>query len=178
MGDFPGGRIHPPVISTFATEMLGGNLAAGGLGTPASAAWPGANLAIFYPFCLAGFYLVRKLWWANGATATGNVDAGIYTIGGARLTSTGSTAQAGTSVVQSVTLGTPLLLASGSYYMALAASSASATFLRHSIGARALNRFGMAEQTASAFPLPDPITPITMTDTTVALCGIARATVI
>lgn len=90
-----------------------------GSSSAASAAWPSANLAILVPFRLPAPLLVQRLFLLNGATASGNVDIGIYDVAGTRLLSTGSTAQSGTSAVQSVDV-TDTPLAAGVFYLALA----------------------------------------------------------
>lgn len=171
-------RRHKPVICQISIEALGTAYGCEAGGAPGSAVWPAANRAIFVPFALAGQYPVVKVWWANGAAVAGNVDCGVYSVDGTLLLSAGSTAQAGTSIVQSVTLGTPVLLEAGSYYMALAASSASAQFLRQPNATIAgMQLCGMAQQ-ASALPLPATFTLATVASQYVPFFGIASALVI
>lgn len=156
MSDFPAWRYHKPIISTMSKESLRlSHVARASAAAPASTAWGTTNLAIYVPFSVAAPYLVRKCWWLNGTTANGNVDCGVYTWGGARLLSAGATAQAGTSVVQSAApSGGSMLLMPGSYFMALALSSATGTIFARTLGsARAGAILGMAEQT-TAEPLP------------------------
>jgi hypothetical protein len=94
-------------------------------------AWPAANLAIYVPFAIPFQFNVRRVFWVNGSNLTGNADLGVYTRTGARLFSTGATARSGASVTQYTTLGTPLLLSPGDYYMALSATtSATGSFIR------------------------------------------------
>lgn len=177
--DFPGASPSRPVISSVSPESLGMNFRlGGGAVTPASSTWPVANLAVFIPFALRTPYLVKRLWWANGATANGNVDCGIYSAGGTLLTSTGSTAQSGTAVVQSVALGTPLLLSPGAYYMALASSSTTATFIQATNGSiQSEQMCGLAQQ-ASALPLPATATFATIANVKFPFFGFARVAVI
>lgn len=175
--DFPSGSLrHKPTLSTLSAESLGPTFLALGGATPASGAWPAANRAIFVPLTLSAPFRTAKAWWANGATATGNVDCGVYTPGGTLLGSTGSTAQAGTSVVQSATLALTLL--PGNYYLALSLSS-TGTLLRTSglssaVGSPAA---GLA-QMASAFPLPASATLAAVSSSYVPLFGITSSAVI
>lgn len=167
MSDFPYPlRFHLPVITTLSREFgvastwtwptASGNVS----GQPASAAWPGANTAFYASFNMWAPYLVKTLVWWNGATATGNVDCGIFAPDGTLLASAGSTAQSGTSAPQKTALGTPLLLESGSYYLGLVASSASSTFIFTKLGTggtppgwgTALMRAAGGRQMASAGP--------------------------
>lgn len=118
--DFPGQPQVPPIVSTYSVyapagrgrQALGGTIAAG------SIAWPAANRAIYVPMTLPGPCVVRRLFWTNGSTVTGSSEVGVYTRGGVRLCSTGLTAQSGASVLQFVTLGTPVYLDAGVYYLA------------------------------------------------------------
>lgn len=173
--DFPGQGAHLPVISVLSAEALGSGYRLQGGVAPVSNGWVSANRAIYVPFSLSAPYQVSRVWWANGATATGNVDCGIYTIGGTRLASTGSTAQAGTSVVQSVALSQ--LLLPGAYYMALVLSSTSGTILRAALAVVGCQSLGVAQQ-ATALPLPATATFATVASAFMPLFGIASASVI
>lgn len=169
--DFPSVVPARPVISTVNEWSAIGFLQRV---AQASAAWASANRAVYMPFTLSTSYLVQRLWWANGSAVAGNVDCGIYTSDGVRLVSTGSTAQAGTSVVQSVSI-TPLLLTPGRYYMGLAASSTSATFLSDTVFL-VPGLVGLAQE-ASALPLPAQAT-FAATTGRLYVCGITSRTVI
>lgn len=178
--DFPSDHFHKPVICSMSAEAVGinfGNETAAITGAGGFTAWPVANMAFFVPFVIMAPYLVRTLWWHNGASVTGNVDCGVYTAGGTLLLSAGSTAQSGISQPQKVALGTPFLLGPGSYYMALAASSASALIARAAPPALSGQMMGLAQQ-ASALPLPATATPASISNTCLPIFGIARATVI
>lgn len=131
---------------------MGDAVAMSGNGMTASGAWPAANLAIYIPFVLSRPTVVRRIGWFNGATASGNVDAGIYDYAKARVVSTGSTAQAGVSAVQSVDIA-DTALAPGQYWMGLALSSATGTVFRTAGTNMLWWAFGLQQQ-ASALPLP------------------------
>lgn len=124
---------------------------------PASVAWIAANEALYLPIWVTERILVTTLWWQNGATVTGNVDCGIYDDQGNRIVSTGSTAQTGTSTVQSVDI-TDTAVEEGLIYLALAASSASATFWQAGAGNDPGGHGYSGFVQTSAFPLPTPAT--------------------
>jgi len=179
MGDFPAAnRFHLPVLSVVSREF--GTFGAGfsllvvsRVMTAAGAgAWPNANEAVYVPFVIAAPYLVRTLWWYNGGTAAGNVDIGIYTAGGTLLANAGSTAMSGTQVVQAVSLGTPLLLAPGTYYLGLVSSSATAVFRGMSSATGTLQAWdtdvlrgaGVVQQASAGIPIPATMTPAKLTN--------------
>lgn len=175
--DYPFARYHKPTIGSLSLEAAGMSLKASAAGNLLSGAYPTANLAIYVPFALAAPYLVQKFWWCNGSAVAGNVDCGIYTGDGTLLANAGSTAQAGTSTLQSVAIGTPFLLLPGSYYMALSCSSVSAAFLRAQPVAALCKQMGLAQQ-ATAVPLPATFTLATAANAYLPLFGIASASVI
>ena len=148
----------PPLvtISPYSMEAIGQQVlscAGQGINAHASALWPSADLALFYPFVISQRCIAVLLWAYNGGTAAGSTDIGIYTEDGTRLVSIGPTAQAGTNVRQSFNI-TDTELFPGRYYMALASSSGAATFFRSTMGDTNRNRtLGMFQQ-ASAGTLP------------------------
>lgn len=123
-----------------------------GYGLPSGAAWPSANRALFVPFEVAAPTRVKKLWCYNGATASGNIDVGIYNRDGVRLVSSGSTAQAGTSAIQEFDV-TDLDLYPGVYYFAMASDATTTTVV--SWGATLMDHQSVGVlQMAAAMPLP------------------------
>jgi hypothetical protein len=121
---------------------------------PTSGAYSTANQALYIPFRLSHRLPVAQVGWWNGATVSGNVDMGIYDAAGNRLGHTGSTAQAGVSVLQAVALA--LTLDPGYYYFGFACDNITATFFRYPVGAssaQALQALQLQVQ-ATAFPLP------------------------
>lgn len=149
MSDYPGVRFHGPTITPQSRESIGLGLRT----QTVSAAWPSANRALYVPFFINAPWLCKSLFWCNGATVAGNVDAAICAYDSTRIVSTGSTAQSGANAIQNVALGSPLLLTPGSYLMALSLSSATATIVRGAPGVFACVAMGMF-QNASAFPVP------------------------
>jgi hypothetical protein len=164
----------PPMVSVF-TKGIGWMAEDVAATQPQSAVFEAANDAVYAALLLPAACVVRRLWWANGATvsASYNVDVGIYAASaygpGARLVSTGSTAQGTASEVQFVNV-TDTALAPGLYWLALACSSASATFFRSAVTGRDAS-FRFSE--ASALPLPATATPVESTGTNIYLYGFA-----
>jgi hypothetical protein len=102
--------------------------------TPATAAYPTANLLTAYPFYLPVQATATKLWVHNGTTVTGSttIVLGIYDAAYALLVSDSFT-QAGTSVVQARDI-TDTLLQPGTYYMAMVVSNNTSHTFRYQHG--------------------------------------------
>lgn len=152
MNDFPRRNQGPSVLTVIPTHhplAVQGDL---GLGSSGST-WPTANKAVFVPFRIAEPLLVTKLFAWNGATASGNLDIGIYDENGVRLVSTGSTPQSGTNALQVIDV-TDTWIGPGRFYLALALDGTSGTIVRNNLGSAIYAQMhGLAEMT-SAFPLP------------------------
>lgn len=152
------------VISTWSPECLGVGLS--GV-VPAFAfsshTWAANNLAIFIPFVVSTSITVVKMGLYNGATASGNVDIGVYDDQQNQLIENGSVAQTGINSVQ-VFDTTDTTLDPGQYYLGLALSSTAGTVFSYTnlTGARS---FGILQQT-TAFPLPSPASFATNTTNT------------
>src|SRR5574343_386960 len=86
-------------ISSYGPNSLGAVFLAVQASALASATWSSANRALYSPFRLGCTINVTDMFVANGSTASGNLDLGIYDERGTRLVSSGSTAQSGTSVI-------------------------------------------------------------------------------
>lgn len=152
MPDFPIIKnIDPIVISPAIPQSLGAILNAMGLGAGA-VAWATANKAFYMPFSVDAPVTIVKMLVINGATVSGNIDVGIYDRGGARLVSSGSTAQSGVSAVQEFNI-TDTVLNPGLYYLACAMDNTTGTLEMWTPSASLSRSFGLAEQ-ASAFALP------------------------
>lgn len=147
-----------PTISPFCVEALFMNFrsTASNIGSGAI----GNTFVHLYPFRIATPFPVTRFWWVNGGTVNGNVDMGIYTEDGQTLlVSTGSTAQSGTNVIQTVTVS--YTLPPGRYYMAFATSSATATFARQTNSVASTRAAGFRQHTTTAganVPLPATLT--------------------
>lgn len=166
---------QPVVIMSSATysisaEMLASNTAAG-----ASATWPAANRAYIIPFYLPMAATATKMYVYNGSAVSGNIDLGIYNFVYSRLVSSGSTAQSGTSAIQTVDI-TDTRLDPGTYYMALSIDNTTATTIRLA-PALAFARAGAMAEMSSAFALPATFTPAALQTGYVPFMGVSFRTV-
>jgi hypothetical protein len=121
----------------------------------ATQVFPGANVSIFVPVTVDRRVTVRKLWYGNGTTATGNYDIGLYTSAGVSLLLRGSTAKT-TSASEIVWDCTDTVIDAGLYYLALASDSATDTFLGVAPAAPICAALGL--YTEAAFPLASTAT--------------------
>lgn len=140
--------------------------------TLASAAWPTAKKVFYLPFRVPSALLVQQLYVYNGAAVSGNVDVGIYTPGGTRLVSIGSTAQAGTNDQQLFDIA-DTLLAPGAYYLAVTLDNTTGTTFRLvplNVGVGRI--VGALTETTVAFGLPATATFATVADTYYPACGL------
>jgi hypothetical protein len=163
-------------VTAWSRLSIGGELAALAVAAPASVAWGTANLARFVPFVLPRPVTVLKMFWYNGATVSGNVDVGIYNESLTRLVSMGSTAQVTINVIQEANV-TDIELPAGRYYMALASSSATATFFCGVPSIQLGKSLGLAQQ-ASALPLPATATLVANAAAILPYFGFATRTLV
>lgn len=138
--------------------------------TFASAVWPTGNRAILWPFRLNAAQLATLLWLANGAVVSGNVDLGIYAPDFTRIVSTGSTAQTGTSAIQTFNIA-DTLLGPGDFYLAVTLDNGTGTVYRTANNAVSSRSAGMIQQ-AAAFPLPATLTPALIGSAFLPLSGL------
>jgi hypothetical protein len=143
----------------------------------ASAAYPTANLAIFVPFTIYNYSVATQLFSYNGATASGNIDMGIYSADGTRLVSKGSTAQAGTSGLQAFDI-TDTGLAAGTYFLAVALDNTTGTLFSTTTGLLGFGIMMGLKQTASAFALPATVTFATISNDYVPYIGLTTRSVL
>lgn len=162
--------IPEPFVATWGFHSL---VRAGtsNANTGTSTAWSSANRILYYPFYLPWPYNVRRVFWTNGATASGNVDFGIYSWEGVRLYSTGSTAQSGTNTRQYVTPGTDLLLPPGPYFWGHTHSNATGTYNMGSESLATGQIKGVKQEDAGAFGLPATATFGVLSATAFPVCG-------
>lgn len=123
-----------------------------GVGAFNSATFASANRAHFQPFRVTVPCIIKQLFVANGATASGNIDLGVYAPDGTRLVSTGSTAQSGTNDLQVFDV-TDTLIGRGYYYIAVAMDNTTGTLIRNNFSSQTARYQGFAKQD-TAFPLP------------------------
>lgn len=129
-------------------------------GSPASGVWATANSVVYQPVVVPVACVVRRAWWANGATTSGqNISAAIYTststgVPGSKLVETAATAQGTASQVQFADV-TDTALGRGLYWIALAVASVSSTTLFRvtmTNASAAMVKFGEASITVGALP--------------------------
>lgn len=171
--DFPYVRLpNPPVIHTWS--RMGGamglpfsaNGGGGNFANAASATWQTANAAVYVPVFLSDDAIAYQLLYWVGATSSGNIDVGIYSDTGVRLTSTGSTAMSGTTnTLQELNI-TDLALNPGPYMLAVAVDNTTGTtFLSGSNNDELVLTTCPIWFETSAFPLPAIATPVLSTVT-------------
>lgn len=157
-----------PSICTESAECLGSNGAL--LGVSTQAIWPASNDAIFVPVTLSRPAFVSRMFTVNGSAVSGNIDVCILAADGTRLRSKGSTAQAGTSVLQFFTFADPILLSPGQYYMGVSLDNTSGRLGRFNISLIREQQYGVMKM-ASAFPIPATVTFATVTATYIPSIG-------
>jgi hypothetical protein len=177
VGDFPAANVLTPTHITSWSRWMSGPIArltGAALGNPASMDWIGANTAIYIPFRVPWPYPVKRAFWVNGATVTGNSDIGIYSRKGARLWSSGSTAQSGASALQYVT-ASGLILSPDTEYVLGFVNDGTTTRAFGATGVTAnLGRFVGLYQQATALPLPASATYAAWASIGYPLVGITR----
>lgn len=160
-----------PMLYSISSEAMFDVSVTQQLIAAASATWPATDLAIYYPFRLGAPLTITLLWCWNGTAVSGNVDIGVYAADGTRIVSAGTTAQAGTSALQSFNV-TDTVIGPGDYYMALAFDNTTATVFRMNPAARILQGSGMLQQ-ATAFALPATATFAQSTNAFLPICGLS-----
>lgn len=175
--DFPIPVMPPlPLTHTWSLETLGvgqNTMSNTNLSAQASAVYPAASRILYLPFGLATPIVVVKLWCYNGATVAGDVNMGIYDAAGTRLVSIGTTAQASINVLQSFDI-TDTEIGPGDFYLAIIASSASATFFRIAPAQVGFcQAMGMLQEAGSGSTLPASATFASVTSAFIPQIGFA-----
>lgn len=184
MSNWPASFITPgPIISPASFESIGQALTNVGvtMSSAASGAYPSANVAIYVPFVATCRFTARRLFLYNGATASGNLDLGIYDASAdnaprRRLVSSGSTAQSGTNVLQLVD-NTDLDIGPGLFFLAIVLDNTTGALFCRVPTAEFLRAFGVFQE-ASAFPLPATATPATMAQAYMPYFGLSSSAVL
>lgn len=140
------------------------------VGNPVSTAWPTANLAFYWPIMIGSACLVTSFFVANGATAANQVDIGLYASDGTRISSTGATAQAGTTAIQTIDV-TDFMVGPGLYYLALTADNVAVTVRALALGSAEFGRVAGLLQQTTAFALPAAATFAQFAQTIIPLYG-------
>ena len=157
------GSLTPDTITPFSANSLGPLLAAYALAAPASATYPATNRAHYIPFSVTISRTVYQLYVLNGSAVSGNIDVGVYSEAGAKLISSGATAQAGTGVIQLFDVA-DTALAAGSYYMAVWMNNTTGTLARTTATLISNGIMGIRQETVVT-NLPTTWTPTAATAT-------------
>lgn len=153
----PSVDIVPVMVSPFSGVGAGFGAAALASPTPTSQAIGAANATVAFPIYLPDTATFVKAWVVNGATVSGNLDIGLYDETWSLITSTGSFAQAGASIMQEQDI-TDVTVGPGLYYLAMALSSATATFQLANSNVLIAVTSG-SNYMLTAFPLPAVFAP-------------------
>ena len=178
----------PPNISTVSAQAIGISSfrSAGGATTGyASVAWLAANFITVIPFRLDFPFVVRRLFWYNGATVgTDGASVGVYDETATKLLVTcANTTTSGTNAIQSVAATTTTPLFPGNYYLAFGASGTTTTvFMTASNTLPRIQALGCLEQQSgysSGLPTaPTFVAPALAGFLRIPLYGISQGSVI
>lgn len=140
-------------------------------GSQAAAAWPSANLALYFPIVVPQRMTITGFAWSNGTITTApTVDCGVYTLAGTRLTHfTAPVTQAGASTIQTQALPANLVLDPGVYLLAMLVSGTGSQFNEAAAGSSSLACSGAKQQAVGAATLPATATFATITNSYVPI---------
>lgn len=165
--------VMPPVLPTHIVgHRANAHISAviiTGLGPSSSGSWPAANRALYLPIFLPVGATLARFFEVNNS-ATNNVDVGIYTDAGVKITTTGSVAR---------TLGcqylnvTDVQLGPGKYYLGMA-SDATSNFFQIGPSVGHLRVAGVLQE-AAAFPLPATMTGATVASAYLPIFGFTQS---
>ena len=167
---------HGEAISSLEhLAQLRGTIFAATEGIPlAGAAWTTANMAVYMPIVVRHSITIKQLRVVNSSAISGNFDLGLYDVDEeglprTRLVSTGSTAQAGASDVQSVNVSVTALVA-GVHYLASVFDNGTGGVLSiapvpvaTTMSGDLIHTLDGVFEEASAFILPTTATPVALT---------------
>jgi len=167
---FPDPLVH---VNNYNANSIGGPLSSQAY---SPGLWPSANRALFVPFRISRPFIISTLYWVNGNAVSGNIDIGIYSSDGTKIISKGSTAQATTNVLQSVSV-TSTEIGAGLFYIGIAVDNTSASLSSISTNSNLLKIIGCA-QMASAFTLPATATFATVSSSYLPMVGATGRSVV
>lgn len=176
MSSFSSDFRTPLVISTWMSYFPIWSAAAYGLSlNPASSSWGTTNQGVYIPFSIPFEYVVKRVFWVNGATTTGSGCLAIYTQGGNQIYSTGAIARTPANDIQFTTPSNPIILKPDVYYLGLSfATTTGAVFGATGVTTAIARAMGILQQ-ASVATLPASMTPIVPTTAIYPLAGITRS---
>lgn len=158
-----------PLIGTWSRYGLVGS----GTSMNLSSNWT-TNLAVYVPVTLPMAVQVKKLWWVNGSSVTGNIDVGIYDAQGNKIVSTGSIAPGTASQVASSDIA-DLTLPPGDYYFAGWRANTGRFGILAVISAGHAQVLGVRQEASLASGLPDTASFATPSTALVPILGVDTA---
>jgi hypothetical protein len=165
-----------PVLDMVATIGPWGNTVSMAPNLPQSAAIEAITRTTYYPITVPNGCRLQRFWWANGATAAGNIsvaaylDAGGYP--GARI-SAASAAQAAINDVQFVTPALTPWLTPAAYWIAIASDDAGTTLFQFTFSTTLNAAFKFQEAVGTP---PDPAVPVEAGSGNIPLFGFSTVT--
>lgn len=154
----PAGRPPSVVLNPASYEAIGSVLRNIAFATPGSAVYPTANMSIGYPFSVSEPVVYVKMYWLNGAAASGNLDVGIYDDLGNLLVSSGSTAQGTINVKQELNTTDFSPIPGTRYYCFIACDNGTGALFRWAPAQAAQMASVGCVQVAANFPLVTGVT--------------------
>lgn len=151
MSDWPG---YTPGDCVLAPSLPLADISNTGI---TDVAYTTANEATLQTVLVQEPVIVTKLFCLNGTAVSGNIDMGIYDLGGNRLVSSGSVAQAGISVMQVFDI-TDLEIGPGAYLLALALDNLTGRFSTQARSNNPEARVDGIFNVLTSFPLPSSLT--------------------
>jgi len=133
-----------PIISTTREMSI--------VGGATLSSWPAADRIIYCPIRIREDCTVKRVFWANGSSVSGNLNLGLYDSAGTKLWETGSTAQSGANQAQFVDIADQSVDA-GLYYIALQCS-ATPSIPRMTGSLWEILGLGVLQENAGSFALP------------------------
>lgn len=140
---------------------------------PASAVYPAAQRALYFPFRLYRQETVYRFFWVNGTTAsTDNFQVGVYDTAGNSIKLGTSTLASGASACQFDNIA-DFVLYPGVYFMAIWGSGTTAHLMRCGPTLRFMRAIGVFQQSSLAGGLPTTATFATAATGYIPIFGLA-----
>lgn len=176
MIDPPVAQLHIYTLGRYGPASVVAPFVLGGTAGYNSTVFPATNRALYYPLQIPVGFTVARFMASNGAAVAGTFDIGLFSQSGAKLISTGSTTQTGTSTIQFVDV-TNQSFPPGFYYLGMVVSNtASARYnggaLNDQYEARSM---GMLQESLGSAVLPTSMTPASYATGTVYFFGFSQS---
>jgi len=176
---YSAGYVEPVIAMVSTFGPWGHDLGLKALSSvPTSTSGTGTNVAKFQPVHVPTCCVARRVWWANGATAAGNVSVSIYACTpdgepGTKIVECAATAQGTINEVQFADI-TSTVLPPGTYWLALATSSSSARIMGTSRGDSSTDaQQSFTQSSITVGSMPATATPSEVSGVTLLVFGFA-----